>query len=102
MRKGAGACIHNRSPGPQRCSQVKSAALHRELTASSQALPPLPHIPGALTSQPAEGAMAECADTEPKTASAAQLLTFNTPCRSSRGARHSAAGKRAGQVFEVK
>ena len=48
--------------------RVKSAALHRELTASSQALPPLPHIPGALTSQPAEGAMAECADPEPKTA----------------------------------
>ena len=49
--------------------RVKSAALHRELTASSQALPPLPHIPRALTSQPAEGAMAECADPEPKTAS---------------------------------
>ena len=48
MRTGAGACFHSRSLGPQRYSQVKNAALHREPTGSSEALPPLPHTPGAL------------------------------------------------------
>jgi len=51
MREDACSLSYSRSPGPKGCRQVRSAALHRELTGSSQALPPSPpmsstyHIP---------------------------------------------------------
>ena len=104
MRTGAGACFHSRSLGPQRYSQVKNAALHREPTGSSEALPPLPHTPGALHITSGRGVPWRSVQTlNPRLLVCGSAVDFQHPLKEFTWSEALyAAGNLVGQVFEVK
>ena len=104
MRTGAGACFHSRSLGPQRYSQVKNAALHREPTGSSEALPPLPPTPGALHITSGRGVPWRSVQTlSPRLLVCGSAVDLQHPLKEFTWSEAlCAAGNLVGQVFEVK
>ena len=104
MREDACSWSYSRSPGPKGCRQVRSAALHREPTGSSEALPSLPHTPGALRITSGRGVPWRSVQTlNPRLLVCGSAVDFQHPLKEFTWSEAlCAAGNLVGQVFEVK